>query len=146
MGISELYDGYVARRKAREMAGLSFDTAVLHKHMLIAKLNKVRGDKNNSKYTSNLLDIKAISNEQFYTCLFLYTAGDCYEECRTTLKNNFTMGSNMIPTSVEDSYTLLQNFLKLKGSHQKQSNGGTSHNTNVKARMPGHSFQQQNFD
>ena len=39
MGLSEFYDDFVARCKAGEVAGLSFDTAVLPKHMLIAKLN-----------------------------------------------------------------------------------------------------------
>ena len=146
MGLSEFYDGFVARRKAREVTGLSFDTEVLQQHLLLAKLNKVGGYKNNSKNTSYLLDIDAISDEQFYACLFLHTARDRYEECWTTLENNFTMGSDMIPTSVEDSYTLLQNFLKLKGSNQKQSSGGTSHNNNIMARMAGNSFQQQNFD
>ena len=146
MGLSEFYDGFVVRRKAGEVAGLSFNTEVLQQHLLVAKLNKVGGDKNNSKYTSYLLDIDAISDEQFYACLFLHTARDHYKECRTPLEDNSTMGSDMIPTSVEDFYTLLQNFLKSKGSNQNQSSGGTGHNNNVKARMPGHSFQQQNFD
>ena len=51
-----------------------------------------------------------------------------------------------MPNHVEDVHTILKNFLKLKGSRQKQSSGGTNHNNNVKARMPGHGFQQQNFD
>ena len=107
MILSESYDGFVARRKARELAGSWFDTEVLKRHLLVAKLNKVGGNKNSSEYTSYLINIAAISDEQFYACLFLHTAGDRYKECRTTLETNFTMGSE-IPTTVEDSYTLLQ--------------------------------------
>ena len=79
-GVSDFYYGFVPRRKAGEVAGLSFNTAVLQNHMLIAKLNKVSGNKNNCKYTSYLLSIKAISDGQFYACLFLHTAGDRYKE------------------------------------------------------------------
>ena len=55
MGLSKFYNGFVARRKAGEVAGLLFDTEVLQQHLLFANLNKVGGDKNNSKHTSYLL-------------------------------------------------------------------------------------------
>ena len=44
MGFSEFYDGFVARRKAGEIAGQSFHMAVLQDHMLAAKLIEVGGD------------------------------------------------------------------------------------------------------
>ena len=141
MGLSDFYDRFLARRKAREVSGLSFDSAVLQDHMLSVKLTQTGGDKTDPEYVSYLAVIDTTSNEQFYAYLFLCTAGDHYEECQTTLENNFTTGSDMIPITVEDAYTLLEKFLKSKGLHQKQSSGGTNHDNNVKARMLGHSFQ-----
>ena len=106
LGLSEFYDGFVARHKAREVAGLSFDTTVLQDHMLTAKLINVGGDNTNSDSINYLADIRTISDEQFYAYLFLFTAGDRYEDCRTTLDNNFTMGSDMIPSTAENACTL----------------------------------------
>ena len=139
MGLAEFYNSFVARCKVGEVAGLSLDITVLQARMLSAKLIEVSGDKNNATCIDYLTDIKTISDEQFYACLFLHAAGDQYD-------NNFTMWSGMIPSTVKSMYTLLENFLKLKSAQQKSNSGSASHsNNNVKARLPGHSF-QQHFD
>ena len=130
MGLSEFYDRFVTRHKAREVAGLSFDTAVPQAHMLSAKPVELGGDTSNTNYVDYLADIQATIDEQFYASLFLHNAGDQYKDSRTTLDNNFTMGSAMIPSTVKDTYTLLENFLKSKSTHSKLTSGGTSHNDN----------------
>ena len=119
MGLAEFYNSFVARCKVGEVAGLSLDITVLQARMLSAKLIEVSGDKNNATCIDYLTDIKTISDEQFYACLFLHTAGDQYEDCCTTLDNNFTMWSDMIPSTVKGMCTLLENFLKLKSAQQK---------------------------
>ena len=69
MILSESYDGFVARRKARELAGSWFDTEVLKRHLLVAKLNKVGGNKNSSEYTSYLINIAAkVMSSSMHAC------------------------------------------------------------------------------
>ena len=51
MELSKFYDGFVARCKARDVAGFSFGTAVLQAHMLSAKLVEVGGNTTNTTFS-----------------------------------------------------------------------------------------------
>ena len=53
----------------------------------------------------------------------------------------------MIPNTVEDAYNLLESFFTSKNVPWTDLGGGSSHGKrNVKVRMPGHRFQQKDFN
>ena len=52
--------------------------------------------------------MKIHAEEQAFAMIFLRQAGDCYDEVRRELKNNYPKGNDNIPMTVDEAYSLLQ--------------------------------------
>ena len=144
MSLSDYYEHFTARRKASSSIGLKFDSTNLMSHMITAQGKKMTADSPElTKWEGEVADN---TNNEIYANIFIKQAGIRFTECRREMYNNYTFGTDQIPTTVDDTYALLQNY---EGSakfiqHQiKQSKKGNQNHDDDKTLQSGHSFQQQ---
>lgn len=155
MSLSDYYDHFVERRKQCKASGIEFNTD-LQRTALKDRFTKEHGS-SSADYSQYVTDLDHHCNEQMYALMFMRMAGDRFAECRREINNDFTKGTDHIPRSVDEAYSLLQNYegsSKYIQSHIKNNNGSRAQssnssnetedtNYNSKAKFPGHSFQQQ---
>ena len=54
--------------------------------------------------------VEANTDNEIYANIFIKQAGIRFSECRREMYNNYTFGTDQIPTTVDDAYALLQNY------------------------------------
>ena len=144
MSLSDYYEHFTARRRAASSIGLTFDSTKLQAHMLQAQEKKMEAGSTELVEWSKTVETN--TDDEIYANIFIKQAGIRFAECRREMYNNYTFGTDQIPTTVDDAYALLQNY---EGSakfiqHQiKQSKKGNQNHDDDKTLQSGHSFQQE---
>ena len=144
MSLSDYYEHFTARRKASSSIGLNFVSSNLMIHMIKAQEKKLGAT--TAEMKAWMVGIDQNTDNEIYANIFIKQAGIRFSECRREMYNNYTFGTDQIPTTVDDAYALLQNY---EGSakfiqHQiKQSKKGNQNHDDDKTLQSGHSFQQE---
>ena len=144
MSLSDYYEHFTAGRRAASSIGLTFDSTKLQAHMLQAQEKKMEAGSTELVEWSKTVETN--TDDEIYANIFIKQAGIRFAECRREMYNNYTFGTDQIPTTIDEAYALLQNY---EGSakfiqHQiKQSKKGNQNHDDNKTLQSGHSFQQE---
>eukprot|EP00536_Pseudo-nitzschia_multiseries_P019412 jgi/Psemu1/60630/gm1.60630_g len=145
--IISLYGGNMPR-------GFDPTTTMIENYLTYRSLAMHGGNKSNAEHVAYVKDIKIHTTDQFFTIMFLKQSGERFEECRRSLNNNYTKGTNHIPATIDGAYALLQNYetpekrgmsqKKKYNGNKKESTNGTDNNSNQDLPKTAHTFQQDN--
>eukprot|EP00536_Pseudo-nitzschia_multiseries_P015470 jgi/Psemu1/42725/gm1.42725_g len=154
MPLSEYYKHFVERCKSALHSGFDPTTTMIENYLTNRSLAMHGGNKSNAEHVAYVKDIKIHTTNQFFTIMFLKQSGERFEECRRSLNNDYTKGTNHIPATIDGAYALLQNYetpekrgmsqKKKYNGNKKESTNGTDNNSNQDLPKTAHTFQQDN--
>ena len=161
MSLADYYEHFTEKIKVAQMAGVNFATPELQKWFQLHNSYDIEEEEETaegeeSRPTSlpseDRKKVHASCNDQFFALVFMRQCGDRYAEVRRAIQNDYIKGTDHIPKTVEEAYTLFETYEiphknnynnKNPSKGNKPDNSDENANPNNKGKMPAHTFGQK---